>query len=281
VPGRVLVIEDNAESLELMSYLLKATGHTVLAARDGEEGLTVVRSALPDLIVCDIQLPKLDGLGVACILRNDPRLRAIPRLAVTALAMVGDRERILAAGFDGYISKPIAPDIFIGQVQSFVRGEFPPAASTRCTLDGARPEPQRATILVVDNRPDAIYLARSILEPFGYSVLAAYGVPAALTLAREARPDLIVSDVHMSPESGYDLLGLIQADRELRSIPLMFVSASIIPEQERARALQLGAAGFLSRPIEPRELISEIEAHLSAGKRIQNGNHSHRGRPPE
>lgn len=83
--------------MELMVYLLRAFGYTPLAAYDGEEGVRMARSELPDLIICDVHLPKLDGYGVVAELKKDPLLRKIPALAVTALAMVGDRERLLEA----------------------------------------------------------------------------------------------------------------------------------------------------------------------------------------
>jgi len=118
--GRILVIEDNPQNLELMTYLLRAFGYTALTAANGEEGLGVVRRERLDLIICDIHLPRMDGYEVAYELKRDPMLRRIPLVAVTALAMVGDREKVLAAGFDGYIDKPIEPEIFVKQVESFM-----------------------------------------------------------------------------------------------------------------------------------------------------------------
>ncbi|MBC7858033.1 MAG: response regulator [Burkholderiaceae bacterium] len=102
--------------MELMVYLLCAFGHVPLAARH--------RQALgerPDLILCDLHLPGLDGRGVLAELKGEPALRAIPVLAVTAQAMPGDREQLLAAGFDGYIGKPIEPETFVGQIEQFLR----------------------------------------------------------------------------------------------------------------------------------------------------------------
>jgi CheY-like chemotaxis protein len=118
---RILVIEDNPTNLELMLYLLKAFGHTASAARDGEEGVAVAIATQPDLILCDIALPKLDGFGVARRLKADERMRHIPLVAVTASAMVGDRDKVLATGFDGYIAKPIAPETFVQDVERFAR----------------------------------------------------------------------------------------------------------------------------------------------------------------
>src|ERR1700677_2244733 len=99
--ARILIIEDTEANLELMTYLLQSFGHKVRSATDGVMGLECARFDAPDLIICDIHLPKMDGYEVAHSLKSDLRLSCIPLVAVTALAMVGDRERILAAGFDG------------------------------------------------------------------------------------------------------------------------------------------------------------------------------------
>jgi CheY-like chemotaxis protein len=117
---RILVIEDNPVNLELMTDLLEAFGFTVLTARDGSIGIELVRQEKLDLIICDIQMPGMDGYEVAHYLKRDPMLRRIPLVAVTALAMVGDREKVLAAGFDGYIDKPITPELFKNQVEAFM-----------------------------------------------------------------------------------------------------------------------------------------------------------------
>ena len=120
MPKRILVIEDNPVNLELMTDLLEAFGFIVIAALDGARGIDLVRQEKLDLIICDVQMPGIDGYEVAYYLKRDPMLRRIPLVAVTALAMVGDREKVLAAGFDGYIDKPISPELFRNQVEGFM-----------------------------------------------------------------------------------------------------------------------------------------------------------------
>ncbi len=117
---RILVIEDNPINLELMTDLLEAFGFTVLAARNANIGIQLVRQEKLDLIICDVQMPGMDGYEVAGYLKRDPLLSRIPLVAVTALAMVGDREKVLSAVFDGYIDKPISPEIFQKQVEAFM-----------------------------------------------------------------------------------------------------------------------------------------------------------------
>jgi len=117
--ARVLVIEDNVSSLELMIYLLESFGHMPFGARDGEDGIQVARRERPDLILCDVQLAAIDGHEVCRRLKNDPVLRSIPLVALTAYAMVGDREKMLAEGFDGYLSKPVNPEQLMDQLAPF------------------------------------------------------------------------------------------------------------------------------------------------------------------
>ena len=109
----VLVVEDNPANMSLAVFLLESGGHTVLTATDAEAGLTVARDAQPSLILMDIQLPGMDGLEATALLKSDVATRHIPVIALTALAMKGDEERIRAAGCDGYIAKPIRYQEFL------------------------------------------------------------------------------------------------------------------------------------------------------------------------
>ena len=116
---RVLVIEDDPFSLELYTILFEAAGFTVLPAADGEQGLAMARRELPDLIICDVILPILRGYDVVRALKANPILRRVPIIAVTALDDRADRDRLLAAGFDGYIAKPIEAEVFVEQIEDF------------------------------------------------------------------------------------------------------------------------------------------------------------------
>ena len=114
--AKVLVVEDNPANMTLAKFLLESVGHTVLLATDAETGLTFARTDQPDLILMDIQLPGMDGLQATGLLKRDPATAAIPVIALTALAMKGDEERIRAAGCDGYIAKPLAYKEFLATI---------------------------------------------------------------------------------------------------------------------------------------------------------------------
>jgi two-component system cell cycle response regulator DivK len=125
VKSPVLVIEDNEQNLYLTRYLLQAHGYPCLEARDGRAGIALAKSSQPKAILLDIQLPEMSGYEVAMELRKDETLRSVPIIAVTSHAMVGDRERTLAAGCDGYIEKPINPETFIDEVEEFLNNFHP------------------------------------------------------------------------------------------------------------------------------------------------------------
>lgn len=117
---RILIIEDDFASLELYSCLLKSFGYTILLAGNGEQGLALARRTRPDLILCDVKLPKMSGVEVVRQLKSEPTLAQIPIVAVTAYAMFGDRERLLAAGFDDYLPKPIEAESFVDHVRDII-----------------------------------------------------------------------------------------------------------------------------------------------------------------
>ena len=114
--AKILIIEDNPANMKLAIFLLESAGHTALSARDAEAGLTLARNEHPKLILMDIQLPGMDGLEAVVLLKRDDATRGIPVIALTALAMKGDEERIRAAGCDGYIAKPIRYQEFLATI---------------------------------------------------------------------------------------------------------------------------------------------------------------------
>lgn len=126
----VLLIEDNEQNAYLVKILLEPHGYEIVAVSDGVRGIELARTLAPDLILLDIQLPAMDGYGVARRLRGIEALRATPIIAVTSYAMAGDREKALEAGCTGYIEKPIDPETFVAEIERFVIS--PPAAREDC-----------------------------------------------------------------------------------------------------------------------------------------------------
>ncbi len=124
---RVLLIEDNEDNIALLSFLLESDGFEVRVAQSGEAGIEQARAATPDIVLLDVNLPDMNGLEVLTRIRQDPTTDTIPVVAVTSMAMAGDRERMLHAGCSGYIEKPIDALTFTSQVREIAnandRGE--------------------------------------------------------------------------------------------------------------------------------------------------------------
>ena len=119
--AKILIIEDNEQNLYLATFLLQKNGPEIVQARSGPEGIELAARVRPDLIMLDIQLPGMDGYDVARELRRNPDLIDVPIVAVTSYAMVGDRERILAAGCNAYIEKPINPETFRSEIETALK----------------------------------------------------------------------------------------------------------------------------------------------------------------
>jgi two-component system cell cycle response regulator len=181
--------------------------------------------------------------------------------------MVGDRDKILKAGFDGYIPKPIFPETFVKQVEEFLAVEKVTGKlrldSFQESISGLAPERKTATILAVDDSPLNLSLIHSTLEPSGYKVVSARSVQRALAEIKKRPFDLILSDLHMPEASGFDLLRRVRSAPEFQSIPFVLFSASSSGLADISGfAKEMGAHVFFTSPIEPEVLLSLIDSLL-------------------
>lgn len=126
---KLLIVEDNADNMYLIGYMLRRHGYAVLESYNGRDGVAMAIQERPDLILMDVQLPDIDGLEATRQIRVSALDDSIPIVALTSYALTGDRQRALAAGCSGYIEKPIDPDQFLNQIQHFLTS--PPNETTR------------------------------------------------------------------------------------------------------------------------------------------------------
>lgn len=117
----VLVIEDNETNLYLVRFMLKKAGYNVIIETDGTNGAKTAIDQMPDMVIMDIQLPDIDGLEATRIIRASGKCDRLPIVALTSYAMIGDREKALAAGCTGYIEKPINPETFISEINKYIQ----------------------------------------------------------------------------------------------------------------------------------------------------------------
>lgn len=121
--ARVLIVEDNPANLYLVSYLLRSAGFEVATANDGLAGLNELENCRPDVVLCDLQMPRMNGYEMAAAVRSDRRWSKVLLVAVTALSMPGDREQVLESGFDAYFAKPLDPRGFVSDIRDLLLGQ--------------------------------------------------------------------------------------------------------------------------------------------------------------
>lgn len=250
---RVLVVDDNRTNLELMLYLLKAFGYEADGFSSSPAALERLQQERYELALVDILMPEIDGFDFAGRVRANEATRELPLIAITALAMVGDRERIMGAGFDGYIPKPIEPEKFISQIEQFYKQAR--------NHDHAQ-APSGPLVMVVDDIEVNRQVIRGALLPFGYRVVEASNGNDAYKILDGETPALILCDVHMPSGDGFSLVENVKRDDSLRNIPFIFISSTAWQTRDKRRAMELGADKFILRPIDPQKLLEEVRAAI-------------------
>jgi two-component system, cell cycle response regulator len=257
----ILVVEDDHLNMKLMRSILNLGHYQILEAGEAETGLELAAKHHPDLILMDIQLPGLDGLTATRRLKQTPELADIPVIALTGLAMDGDRENALAAGCDDYISKPINTRTFLASIgQQLAPAEdtsAPPAAEPQAPSAG----PVRSKILVVDDDPMNVKLISAILSRDDYAIVTAYGGEDALRITRAEHPDLILLDVMMPVMDGYQVTQEVKGDPATAGIPIIMVTA-LNGTEDKVRGLESGADEFLTKPVNRAELLARVKSML-------------------
>ena len=272
--ARILIIEDNPANIELMSFLLSAYGHAPLSAADGPRGVAAARSERPDLIACDVNLPGMDGFAVLAELKGDPALAGVPILAVTALAMTGDREKVLAAGFDGYISKPIEPESFVAELEAFLTPTpasapapaiaTPPApaqiqstSATASTEAATTPAADARTLLLVDDDRFMLGVLNDMLIGQPYRVLSACSGEEALQVLSHEPVEVILCDQAMPGMRGTEVLAEAAA-RYPKTVRLMLSGQPDLTDIEAA--IKSGVAdGHYIKPLGARALREQLD----------------------
>ncbi|NNG23583.1 response regulator [Telluria aromaticivorans] len=256
--ARILIIEDNPANVELMAFLLTAYGHAALSAPDGLRGIAAARAEPPDLVACDVNLPGMNGFAVLAALKAEPVLAGVPVLAVTALAMAGDREKLLAAGFDGYISKPIEPESFVAELEAFLvpHAAPVPAPAPRPALPPATQPAAQPTILLVDDDPFMLAVLAEMLEAEPWRVLSAASGAEALALLGREPVEVILCDQSMPGMSGTEVLAQV-AQRYPRTVRLMLTGQQDLAAIDAALRAGIADAHY-AKPVSAATLRQSI-----------------------
>ncbi len=249
----ILVIEDNDLNRKLVRALLQKSAYNILEAVDAESGILLAREHRPGLVLMDIQLPGMDGLSATRIIKQDPGLREIPVVALTAHAMEGDREKAMEAGCAGYISKPFRIKDFLDAIQKF----FPDGHEGKLPVEEAIGGKKR--ILIVDDDPLNVKLLATKLPNKQYEVFSANSGHEALKKLEQASIDLILLDIIMPGMDGYEVARRIKKDPKTSEIPIIFITA-LEGTEETIKGLEAGADEFLNKPVSTLELLSRMRS---------------------
>ena len=255
--ARILIVEDDPATRELMAELLRDAGHDVRHADDGGAGLRLALDSPPDLLICDLRLPTLDGFAVARAVKCDPGCAGTPLLAVSALTLDGDRERVRKAGFDGYLCKPIEPASFVAEVEAFLPATLAPACA-----------PGRPTLLVVDDDAFMREVLVDALEAEAWHILSAGSGEEALALLARHPVEVVLSDQSMPGMQGTELMARVSRDYP-RCVRLILSGLSAPAELEAIdRAC---AAGQVDRHLVKPWAAGALREDLRAAFALQRG----------
>ncbi len=227
--------------------ILEDDGYEVRSAYDGAEAIELARAHQPDLVITDVEMPKLDGYGVCKALKDDPATAHVPVLICSSLGEATDLERGFDAGADDYLVKPVIPEELSTRVRALVQG----------TLPGAREK-----LLVVDDSPAQRHYVADCLARQGFDVTTAEDGKIALAKAQAVRPALIVSDYEMPNMTGFELVHALRRDPELRQIPVIMLTARD-SKRDMAQMRAAGASAYLVKPFSQDKCIALVERTLA------------------
>ncbi len=245
---RLILLADDSPLIHRHTVpILEDDGYEVRSAYDGAEALVLARAHQPDLVITDVEMPKLDGYGVCKALKEDPITAHLPVLICSSLGEAADLERGFDAGADDYLVKPVIPEELSTRVRALVQG----------TLPGGRER-----VLVVDDSPAQRHYVADCLARQGFDVATAEDGKVALAKAQAVRPALIVSDYEMPNMTGFELVHALRRDPELRQIPVIMLTARD-SKRDMAQMRAAGASAYLVKPFSQDKCIALVERTLA------------------
>ena len=245
---RLIVLADDSPLIHRHTVpILEDDGYEVVSAYDGEEAVAIARGQRPDLVITDVEMPKLDGYGVCKALKSDPGMAHVPVLICSSLGQATDLERGFDAGADDYLVKPVIPEELSTRVRALVQGSLPAS---------------RERVLVVDDSPAQRHYVADCLARQGFVVTTAENGKIALEKAQQQRPALVVSDYEMPVMNGFELVHALRSDPELRQIPVIMLTARD-SKRDMAQMRAAGASAYLVKPFSQDKCLALVERTLA------------------
>ncbi len=250
----ILIIEDNPVNMKLIRDLLQLGRYGILEASDAQTGIRLARERKPDLILMDIQLPGMDGLSATRIIKNDPALRDIPVVALTAHAMHGDDLKMRESGCDGYISKPIDTRSFLKKILQLMQ------ENTEHRKSHHRKDfNHKNRIMIIDNDPLNIKLLKARFPHDKYEIISASTTEETLEKAVNEFPDIILLDFTIADMDSYDITRKLKNNPATRDIPIIMIT-TLDGKCDEEKALMTGVDEFIDKPVNTTELMARINS---------------------
>ena len=245
---RLVLLADDSPMIHRYTVpILEDEGFDVVSAHDGAEAIALARTHQPDLVITDVEMPKLDGYAVCKAIKSDPATAHVPVMICSSLGEAADLERGFDAGADDYLVKPVVPVELSTRVRTLVQGSLPAS---------------RERVLVVDDSPAQRHYVADCLARPGFEVATAEDGKQALAKAQAWRPALVVSDYEMPVMSGFELVHALRRDRELRQIPVIMLTARD-SKRDMAQMRAVGATGYLVKPFSQDKCVAMVERTLA------------------
>lgn len=266
---KILLVEDNELNQDMLSRRLMRRGFEVVFATDGATGVSMASSEQPDLILMDMSLPVMDGWEATQSIKSNPHTASIPIIALTAHAMVGDRDKAMAAGCDDYDTKPVELARLLQKIDALLATATQnkaivspplPTAPLPVHIPQLSETTEHRILIVDDNEMNRDMLSRR-LNRAGYAVLMAEDGEAGLSLIMEQSVDLILLDIMMPGISGLDVLQQIRQSYSQVQLPIIMATAKD-ESDDIVKAFELGANDYVTKPIDLPVLLARIKMHL-------------------
>jgi CheY-like chemotaxis protein len=268
----VLVVDDEADNLGLTEGVLEFYGAKVHCAQSAEKGLDLLETVKPTFILLDLSMPDMDGWQMHKRLRANDATTHLPVIALTAHAMSGDKERVMKAGFDGYISKPINIETFISEIKSWLLDAKPADLSQSVEVKKAAQQAAEAkakgdglNVFIVEDEEDSAHMVGELLTYHGLNVRKARDGREALATLAEADPlpDVIVTDLALPGKDGWQLLKELRDTPATAGLPVVAITAFHSPTvADDAR--KAGFNGYFSKPVDAQKFVDKLTALAKA-----------------
>ena len=252
----ILIIEDDEKNTKLIRAILERENYSIISTTEANSGIELAKRHKPFLILMDIQLPGLDGLSATKIIRNDPILKDIPIVGVSAHAMEEDIQKALEAGCSGYITKPIDVHSFLQTMKEAVMKNAKESARPKEAIERISKK-----ILVVDDNPLNVKLFSSKLKREGHETIPAYNGRDALVKIMEEPIDIVLLDLMMPVMDGFEVLERLKSNPTTRNIPVIVITA-MNEAEERLNKLEVKADELLAKPVSTVELVARVRSML-------------------